>query len=377
MARRRFTVIFTVLGFAFVRVDGRVPAALSRRRPRTGGFVQFDARPEGRRRSRRSRPGQRRRLPARFEGRRPCAASSTTCARPRSMRACRRVLLKPTGFESPYWGKVQEIRDAVLDFKKSGKPVYAYIEYGGDREYYLRQRRRPRLPDAVEPARSQRRRDLSGVSARHARQDRRVSRPAPHRRLQDRVEPADREGLHACAQGDGRVAQPRLSSTSSSRGIADGRKKNAAEVERLLDEGPFLPEDALRAGLVDDVAYEDQVDEQLKGSRGAAKAGETPKPGDASVSERPAQDRRRRLRAHRRVLVRPEPRAADRRDLRHRHHQQRQERLRSAERRDRRRRHAHRRHPAGAARQHRCARSCFASTAPAGRRRRPMPSGAS
>src|SRR3954468_21372417 len=47
------------------------------------------------------------------------------------------LLLKPTGFESPYWGKVQEIRDAVLDFKKSGKPVYAYLEYGGDREYYL------------------------------------------------------------------------------------------------------------------------------------------------------------------------------------------------------------------------------------------------
>ena len=47
------------------------------------------------------------------------------------------VLLKPTGFESPYWAKVQEIRDAVLDFKKSGKTVSAYLEYGGDREYYL------------------------------------------------------------------------------------------------------------------------------------------------------------------------------------------------------------------------------------------------
>jgi len=49
----------------------------------------------------------------------------------------RGVLLKPTGFESPFWGKVQEIREAVIDFKKSGKPVYAYLEYGGDREYYL------------------------------------------------------------------------------------------------------------------------------------------------------------------------------------------------------------------------------------------------
>ena len=33
------------------------------------------------------------------------------------------ILLKPTGFDSPFWGKVQEIRNAVLDFRTSGKPV--------------------------------------------------------------------------------------------------------------------------------------------------------------------------------------------------------------------------------------------------------------
>src|SRR6185295_15575556 len=38
---------------------------------------------------------------------------------------------------SPFWAKVQEIRDAVLDYRTSGKPVYAYLEYGGDRDYYL------------------------------------------------------------------------------------------------------------------------------------------------------------------------------------------------------------------------------------------------
>src|SRR5262245_56394328 len=47
------------------------------------------------------------------------------------------LLLKPTGFTTPYWGKIQEIRDAVIDFKQSGKPVHAYLEYGGDREYFL------------------------------------------------------------------------------------------------------------------------------------------------------------------------------------------------------------------------------------------------
>ena len=35
------------------------------------------------------------------------------------------------------WGKVQEIRDAVLDFKTSGKPIVAYLEYGGGQQYYL------------------------------------------------------------------------------------------------------------------------------------------------------------------------------------------------------------------------------------------------
>jgi signal peptide peptidase SppA len=58
------------------------------------------------------------------------------------------------------------------------------------------------------------------------------------------------------------------------RGIADSRHKTEAEVRQLLDEGPFLPEDALRAGLVDDLAYEDQLDDrvrQLKPAGGEAR----------------------------------------------------------------------------------------------------------
>ncbi|MGE3707133.1 MAG: signal peptide peptidase SppA, partial [Vicinamibacterales bacterium] len=47
------------------------------------------------------------------------------------------------------------------------------------------------------------------------------------------------------------------------RGIAESRKKPEAEVRTLIDQGPFLPEDALKAGLVDDVAYEDEVRERI------------------------------------------------------------------------------------------------------------------
>src|SRR5215831_18727313 len=48
------------------------------------------------------------------------------------------------------------------------------------------------------------------------------------------------------------------------RGIADGRHKSEAEVKSLIDHGPFLSEDALKAGLIDDVAYEDELDDKVK-----------------------------------------------------------------------------------------------------------------
>ena len=38
------------------------------------------------------------------------------------------VLIIPTPLQSPYWGKVQEIRDAVLDFRKSGKRIAAFLD---------------------------------------------------------------------------------------------------------------------------------------------------------------------------------------------------------------------------------------------------------
>ncbi len=175
------------------------------------------------------------------------------------------VLLKPTGFESAYWGKVQEIRDAVLDFKKSGKPVYAYLEYGGDREYYLATAadRVFLLPSS--PL------DLKGIA----------TYAVFLRGTLDKI--GAYPDLHHI--GDYKTAMNQLTEKGYTRahkemdesldrdlfeqlvrGIADGRKKSEAEVRTLIDEGPFLPEDAVHAGLVDDVAYEDQVEDKLKKS---------------------------------------------------------------------------------------------------------------
>jgi protease-4 len=35
------------------------------------------------------------------------------------------------------WGKVQELRDAITRFRKSGKPAYAHLEFAGNKEFYL------------------------------------------------------------------------------------------------------------------------------------------------------------------------------------------------------------------------------------------------
>ena len=46
------------------------------------------------------------------------------------------VVIRPTG-TAALWGKVQEVRDAILDFKRSRKPIVAYMEFGGEQEFFL------------------------------------------------------------------------------------------------------------------------------------------------------------------------------------------------------------------------------------------------
>jgi protease-4 len=48
-----------------------------------------------------------------------------------------KVVLLEIDMSSAGWGKSEEIRDAIADFRSSGKPVYAYLEYGMNKEYYI------------------------------------------------------------------------------------------------------------------------------------------------------------------------------------------------------------------------------------------------
>src|SRR5947199_3813349 len=175
----------------------------------------------------------------------------------------RAVLLKPTGFDSPFWAKVQEIRDAVLDFKKSGKPIYAYVEYGGDREYYLATAADRVFLMPSTPL------DLVGVATYElflrGTFDKIGAYPDLHR-IGDYKTAVNtfKEKGYTAAHREMDESMNRDLFEQIVRGIADGRKKNEGDIRSTIDDGPFLPEDALRAGLVDDVAYEDQVDDKLR-----------------------------------------------------------------------------------------------------------------
>ena len=176
------------------------------------------------------------------------------------------VILKPSG-AGALWGKVQEVRDAVADFRRSGKPIVAYLEYGGEQEFYLATAcdKVFLMPTATL--------DLTGMA----------SYELFLRGTLDKIG-AYPDALHI---GDYKTASNTLTEHTYTpahkemaeslntdlyeqlvRGIADGRKKSEADVKTLIDHGPFLPEDALRAGLIDDLAYEDELDDKVKFASG-------------------------------------------------------------------------------------------------------------
>ena len=172
------------------------------------------------------------------------------------------VLVRSTGFTTPYWGKIQEIRDAMIDFKASGKPLYAYLEYGGDREYYLATAADRIFLMPSSPL------DLKGIVSHEVflrgTLDKIGAYPDLHHIGDFKTAPnAFTERQFTAAHREASQALNRDLYDQLVEGIAEGRTKTEAEVRALIDEGPFLPQDALRVGLIDEVAYEDQVEEAL------------------------------------------------------------------------------------------------------------------
>jgi protease-4 len=174
----------------------------------------------------------------------------------------RSVLLMPSTLSLPFWAKVQELRDAIVDFRQSGKTVVAFLEYGGDREYYLASAADKVYLLPTSPL------DLTGVASYEiflrGALDKIGAYPdflhigdyktAVNQLTEKGFTPAHRE----MAESLNRDMYEQLI-----HGIAQARKKTEQEVRAVIDQGPFVPEEALRHGLVDDLAYEDQLDDRV------------------------------------------------------------------------------------------------------------------
>ncbi len=173
------------------------------------------------------------------------------------------ILIEPRGV-SVGWARLEEIRTEMLEFKKSGKPLIAFLRNPGTREYYLATAadRIYMTPEDSLDLKGLRveamflKNTLDKLGARmdiiHAGK----YKDAGDMLTQTSMSPETREVLNNVLDqfyGD-------LVTT-----IAEGRKKQPAEVKALIDQGPFMAGRAQAAGLVDTLAFEDQVaDETAK-----------------------------------------------------------------------------------------------------------------
>ncbi len=176
------------------------------------------------------------------------------------------VIIRPTS-ASALWGKVQEIRDAIVDFKRSKKPIIAFLEYGGDQPFYLAS-----ACDKVflMPTASL---DLTGMASYELFLRGGLDKIGAY---PDVLHVGEyKTAANTFTERSFTTAHREMTESLNSdlyeqlvRGIAQGRHKTDAEVKELIDHGPFLPEDAVRAGLVDDLAYDDEIDDKVKLGQG-------------------------------------------------------------------------------------------------------------
>ena len=159
------------------------------------------------------------------------------------------------------WAQVQEVRAALEDFKTSGKPIVAFLESGGAEEYYLAS-----VADRVVmmPAGSL---DLNGLASYEL-----FFRGALDKMgvYPDLLHIGDYKSASNTFTERGFTPAHRemMSAINSDwyaeivRSVAGSRKLDEAETAELLGGGPYMADEAHAAGLVDELAYEDQLDDK-------------------------------------------------------------------------------------------------------------------
>jgi protease-4 len=172
------------------------------------------------------------------------------------------VVFEPEG-ASPGWAKMQEIHADLEQFRKSGKPLIAYLKAPGAREYYMASACSKIYMSPVDVL------DLKGVAF----------------ELMYFKNTLDKLGVHVDVEHAGKYKDfgdmftrtsmsPETNEVMSSLAdeiygdlvntVAKGRGKDPAAIRATIDNGPFLAKQAKANGLVDELRYEDEAFGELK-----------------------------------------------------------------------------------------------------------------
>jgi protease-4 len=172
------------------------------------------------------------------------------------------LVVEPEGVQAG-WAKLEEVRSDIEQFRKSGKPVFAYLRNPSARDYYLALAadRIYLMPSDAVMLKGMRAEvmyfkntlDKIGVSIE-------VQHAGKYKDFGDMftrtsMSPETREVIDSVLDGlYGNLVER----------VAAGRKKTPDAVRALIDQGPFTASRALAGGLVDELRFEDQMWGELK-----------------------------------------------------------------------------------------------------------------
>ena len=174
-----------------------------------------------------------------------------------------KAILLDVNFSGVGWGKAEELRDAITDFRSSGKPVYAYIEFGLNKEYYIA----TACDKIIVPPPGEL--FINGLAADvmffRGSLDKLGIYPdiyqigkyksAGDMFTQKQMTDAHREYINSMLDDlYGRYVNT----------IAQARHKTPEEVRALIDNAPYSAAKAKEAGLIDEMLYRDDVEKQFK-----------------------------------------------------------------------------------------------------------------
>jgi protease-4 len=183
----------------------------------------------------------------------------------RKAKADKRVgaVLLDVGMLGGGWAKADELREAVADFRKSGKPIYAYMEFGSDKEYYVATAAErvyvPPIGDlfinglAAESMHFKGSFDKLGVVWDSYQIEKYKTAPEAFTRAD--MSEGERETLNSLLDEifNRYVTQ-----------VAESRRKSVEDIRALVDSAPHNAPAALEAGLIDGALYREEVEGELK-----------------------------------------------------------------------------------------------------------------